>query len=135
MIILFVAVALFAFWTWRSGRARKAAMEETRSKFVPGAEVMTTAGIYGTIKSVDGDVINLEIAPKTVIRIHSASVVKLVTADESDAPKSVEEAMARAAAEQEAREAAEAAQGEPEFGERDAPKKPARRPAAKKTAE
>ena len=139
-IIMFAVLAVFVFLTWRSGRKRKAAAEEAKQAYVAGAEIMTTAGIYGTIKSVDGDIISLEIAPKTVIRIQSGAIMRLVTVDDTDAPKSVEEAMARANAEAEAREAELNVDhaiplGEPEFGERIEPKKPARRPAAKKTAE
>jgi len=141
-IIMFAVLAVFVFLTWRSGRKRKAAAEEAKSQFVAGAEIMTTAGIYGTIKAVDGDIISLEIAPKTVIRIQAGAIMRLVTVDDSDAPKSVEEAMARANAEAEAREAELNVDhaiplGEPEFGERAEPevKKPARRSPAKKTAE
>lgn len=137
-IIMFAVLAVFVFLTWRSGRKRKAAAEEAKAQFVAGAEIMTNYGLYGTIKSVEGDIVSLEIAPKTVVRIHTGSVLKLVTVDDTDAPKSVEEAMARANAEAEAREAELAAnKGEPEFGERVEPevKKPARRAPAKKTAE
>ena len=139
-IIMFAVLAVFVFLTWRSGRKRKAAAEEAKQRYVAGAEIMTTAGIYGTIKSVDGDIINLEIAPKTVIRIQSGAILRLVTAEDSDAPKSVEEAMARANAEAEAREAELNVDhaiplAEPEFGERVEEKKPARRSTAKKTAE
>ena len=141
-IIMFAVLAVFVFLTWRSGRKRKAALEEAKQRYVAGAEIMTTAGIYGTIKSVDGDIISLEIAPKTVIRIQSGAIMRLVTVDDTDAPKSVEEAMARANAEAEAREAELNVDhaiplGEPEFGERVEPeaKKPVRRSTAKKTAE
>ena len=141
-IIMFAVLAVFVFLTWRSGRKRKAAAEEAKSAYVPGAEIMTTAGIYGTIKSIDGDIVHLEIAPKTVIRIVTGAMLKVVTKDDTDAPKSVEEAMARANAEQAAREAELNVDhaiplAEPEFGERDKPEanKPVRRTAAKKTAE
>ena len=141
-IIMFAVLAVFVFLTWRSGRKRKAAAEEAKLRYVAGAEIMTTAGIYGTIKSVDGDIISLEIAPKTVIRIQSGAIMRLVTVDDTDAPKSVEEAMARANAEAEAREAElnvdhASPLGEPEFGERVEPeaKKQVRRSTAKKTSE
>jgi len=139
-IIMFAVAAVFIFLTWRNGKKRKAAAEEAKTKFVPGAEIMTNSGIYGKIKSLEGDVLELEIAPKTVVKMHAGAIMKVVTPDESDAPKSVEEAMARANAEEKAREAELNVDNaiplaEPEFGERDAVKKPARRPAAKKTAE
>jgi preprotein translocase subunit YajC len=132
-------LVVFVILTYRSSRKRKAAAEEAKSQFVVGAEVMTSYGLYGTIKAIDGDVVSLESTPKTVVRIHLGSIIKVVTNDDSDAPKSVEEAMARANAEAAAREAEVNVDhaipvGEPEFGER-IEKKPARRPAAKKTAE
>jgi preprotein translocase subunit YajC len=135
-IIMFAVLAVFVFLTWRSGRKRKAAAEEAKSQFVVGAEVMTNYGLYGTIKAIDGDVVSLETTPKTVLRIHRGSIVKLVTPDDTDSPKSVEEAMARANAEAEAKEKS-ANVSAPEFGERVEPaeKKPARRTTAKKTAE
>lgn len=133
-IVMFAVLAVFVFLTWRSGRKRKAAAEEAKLQYVPGAEIMTNYGLFGTIKAVDGDVVQLEVAPKTVIRIHLGSIVKVVTTDDADAPKSVEEAIARATAEQEARDAAINA-AEPEFGERIETEKPARRTSAKKTAE
>jgi preprotein translocase subunit YajC len=132
-IIMFAVLAVFVFLTWRSSRKRKAAAEEAKSQFVVGAEVMTNYGLFGTIKSIDGDVVSLETTPKTVLRIHRGSIVKLVTQDDSDAPKSVEEAMARANAEAAAKEKAEKAETEdPKYGERI--EKPVRRP-AKKIAE
>lgn len=141
-IIMFAVLAVFVFLTWRNGRKRKVAAEEAKLRYVPGAEIMTTTGLYGTIKSIDGDIVHLEIAPKTVVRLHTGAILKLVTADDTDAPKSVEEAMARANAEEAARELELNVDhaiplAEPEFGERDKPeaKKPVRRTAAKKTAE
>ena len=136
-IVMFAVLAVFVFLTWRSGRKRKAAAEEAKQQYVAGAEIMTNYGLFGTIKSVEGDIVELQIAPKVVVRTHLGSILKLVTADDSDAPKSVEEAMARATAEQEARDA-EINAAEPEFGERvdpEAEKKPARRTSAKKSAE
>lgn len=134
-LVMLAVLVVFVVLTWRSSRKRKAAAEEAKSQFVVGAEVMTSYGLYGTIKAIDGDVVSLESTPKTVVRVHLGSIVKLVTADDSGAPKSVEEAMARANAEAELREK-ESLLGEPEFGERldEDVKKPATRTSAKKTA-
>lgn len=139
-LVMLAVLAVFIVFTWRSSRKRKAAAEEAKSQFVVGAEVMTNYGLFGTIKAIDGDVVSLETTPKTVLRIHRGSIVKLVTQDDSDAPKSVEEAMARANAEAEAKEKAgsdanpyqAAPLEDPKYGERI--EKPVRR-TAKKIAE
>ena len=139
-LVMLAVLAVFVILTFRSSRKRKAAAEEAKSQFVVGAEVMTNYGLFGTIKAIDGDVVSLETTPKTVLRVHRGSIVKLVVADDTNAPKSVEEAMARANAEAEAKEKAEAELNvdhaipleDPKYGERI--EKPVRR-TAKKIAE
>src|SRR5437763_6634460 len=39
-----------------------------------GDEVMTTAGIFGTVTDVDGDVISIEISPAVVMRVARAAI-------------------------------------------------------------
>ncbi len=147
------ALVLFIAFNWWSTRRRRAAEEKKRSTMLPGVEVMTNFGLYGTLISNDDvtKVAELQIAPKTVVKVHSSTLLKVVEAEDPTAPRSVEEAMAIANAEAEAKAEAKAAAnatpgielntdnaipvGEPQYGERIAePKKPARR-TAKKDAE
>jgi preprotein translocase subunit YajC len=141
---MFALLAVLVFFTWRNSRKRKAAAEEQKAQLQPGVELMTNFGVYGTLKSIDtvANIAEIEIAKNTVIKVHPGAIAKVISADaDSDEPRSVEEAMARATAEQEAREAElnvdhAIPAGEPEFGERVEPvKKPARKAPAKKTAE
>src|SRR5205823_12986708 len=53
-----------------------------------GDEVMTTAGIFGTVMSVEGDVIGIEIAPATVMRVARAAIGRRMREE----PEPVEEA-------------------------------------------
>jgi preprotein translocase subunit YajC len=46
-----------------------------------GEEIMTTAGIFGTVTAVEGDVISLEIAPGTVMRVARAAVGRRMSAE------------------------------------------------------
>lgn len=145
---MLVILAVLIFFMFRNSRKRKAQAEELRSQIVPGAEVMTNFGLYGTLKSVDtvANVAELEVAPGTIVRVHNQTIAKVVTSDGvpvAGEPRSVEEAMAIANREAEEREAAEAVAvdapvaelDEPAYGERvDEAKKPARR-TTKKTAE
>jgi preprotein translocase subunit YajC len=143
---MLVILAVLIFFMFRNSRKRKAQQEQLRSQIVPGAEVMTNFGMYGTLKSLDdvSKVAELEIAPGTTIRVHSQTIAKVVNEDASDptAPRSVEEAMAianREAAERERvklNEDSAIPLGEPAYGQRVSPeaKKPVRR-APKKAAE
>lgn len=149
-IVMFAVLAVLIVVVIRNGRKRKAQMEELATQIVPGAEVMTNFGMFGTLLSIDevSNVAEVETTPGTIVRVHRQTLAKVVTSVEgentSGEPRSVEEAMAIATAEQEARDAevktevkTEATrETAPEFGElaEEPVKKPARRP-AKKTGE
>ncbi|MGO1544861.1 MAG: preprotein translocase subunit YajC [Gulosibacter sp.] len=73
-------LVLMMVFMWRSNKKRTAQQQELRSKIQPGAEVMTQAGIYGTLVSVDeaANVATLETSPGTVLRVHSATIAHVV---------------------------------------------------------
>lgn len=130
-------LAVLIFFMFRNSRKRKAQMEELRTQIVPGAEVMTNFGMYGTLISLDetSKVAELEIAPGNIVRVHSQTIAKVV-GDEAGTPgepRSVEEAMAianREAAERDGvttdgvvrdgvvRDDSSSERDKPEFGER-----------------
>jgi len=138
-------LAVLVFFMFRNSRKRKAQQEELRSAIVPGKQVMTNFGMFGTLKSVD-DITNeaeLEIAKGVVIKVHRQTIAKVVEPVDAVAgePRSVEEAMAIANREAEEREKATAKAiskdaSAPAYGERvdDEAKKPVRR-TTKKAAE
>jgi preprotein translocase subunit YajC len=142
--LIMIAVALVAFiaFNWWSSRKRREAAEKLRTTIQPGVEVMTNFGLYGTVVSIDevAKITELQVAPKVVVKVHSNTVVKAITEDDKNAPRSVEEAMAIANAEAEAASKAELNTdhaiplGEPEYGERIAPKKTSTSRTAKKDA-
>ena len=47
--------------------------------------VVTAGGIYGTVRSIDADVVSLEIAPGTTIRIAKAAIGRVVDSPVVDA--------------------------------------------------
>ena len=145
-IAMLAIAAVLIFFMFRNSRKRKQQAEELAAKIVPGVEVMTNFGLFGTLKSVDeiSNVAELETSPGVIVKVHRQTLAKVVTPVEGDGsePRSVEEAMAIATREAEEREAAEkaaAAKGDadkPAYGERIDPEvtKPARR-TTKKAAE
>ncbi|GAB2447117.1 preprotein translocase subunit YajC [Conyzicola lurida] len=117
-IALVIVLALFVFYAFRNSRKNKAKQAELKSQIVPGVEVMTNFGLFGTLLSIDeaSNVAEIETSPGNVVRVHRQTLAKVVT--EADAvaggePRSVEEAMEIANREAEAREKA----ANPEFGE------------------
>jgi preprotein translocase subunit YajC len=132
LIIIAVALAAFVFFQFRNSRKRQRETAERQTQMVPGVEIMTNYGLYGTILSVDEDtnVALIETTPGTVLKIHRQTILKAVETDEPV----VEDTTDAAAAEPDVLDTPAAA--EPEFGERtDAPAADTARKPAKKTRE
>lgn len=74
-------VAMFFFSSRRRKAAMKQQQEDKARDMVPGARVMLNSGIYGYIVSYNPDDLNapvqLEIAPGTVIEVHSQAVARV----------------------------------------------------------
>ena len=89
---LFPAILVAAFYLLfiRPARARTKALTQLQESLAPGAEVMTTSGMYATVASVESDAVVLEISPGVEIRFAKAAVARVLPADVPD-DESVEE--------------------------------------------
>lgn len=79
VVLIGIAVVLI-FFMFRNSRKRRKDMEEMRARIQPGAEVMTSFGMYGTLVSVDEEKNEaiVETSPGTRIRVHSQTISKVV---------------------------------------------------------
>ena len=136
LIIVVAALGLFVFMQFRTAKKRRNEAAELQEKMLPGTEIMTNYGLYGTILSIDDEnnIATIETTPGTVLRIHRQTILKAVedevAVDETDGAEDVELAEDTAVVEPVVEDTTE-----PEFGERvvEAPKKPARKSAKKDT--
>jgi len=128
-LILFGAIAVvLIFLMFRNSRRNKVRQEELKTQMVPGAEIMTNFGLFGTLLSVDEltNEATIETSPGVTVRVHRQTLSKVVIPEVTDpdapasaTPRSVEEAMAIANREEAEREAAAKIDAEePEYGER-----------------
>lgn len=126
LILIAVALAVFVFFQFRSSRKRKQDAENRLSTLLPGVEVMTNFGLYGTLVSIDEEdnIALLEIAPGTIVKLHRQVILKAVEEPvEEPEDDSVDPEDDAAGAELNESHAIPA--DEPEFGERtDGAKKP-----------
>lgn len=78
LILLLVVLAAFLFFQFRSSRRRQAEAEKRREAMVPGTEVMTNFGLFGTIVSIDEDenIAVLETSPGVTVRVHRQVLLK-----------------------------------------------------------
>jgi len=123
---LVAVLAIMVIFMFRNSRKRKRDAEELQNKFVPGAEVMTQHGIYGTLVSIDDEKNEavIETTPGTKLRVHRQTISRVI--DPVEAQEDViEEPAAPSVNESNAIPA-----GEPQYGER-VDEKPKRAPRKK----
>ncbi|MAT17089.1 MAG: preprotein translocase subunit YajC [Leifsonia sp.] len=129
---LFALIAVMIFFMFRNSRKRRQEAEELALKMVPGAEIMTQHGIYGTLVSLDEEKNEaiIETTPGTQLRVHRQTLARVVepeVAEEEDTE--VESSEPTYSLNEDT-----AIPAEPEFGERSDEAKPKRAP-RKKAAE
>jgi preprotein translocase subunit YajC len=85
-VLPLVALALL-FWVLlvRPQARRRRELVHMQSTLEVGDAVMLTSGVYGTLRSLDGDVAGVEIAPGVTIRVARGAVGELVR-DEAAPP-------------------------------------------------
>ena len=111
-VILIVIVVAFAAFMFYNSRKRKKQQAELVDKMVPGAKVMLSFGLYGTLLSVNEEKVtaDVEIAPGTVVTVHRQTLSRVVDDNASDVETTT-------TTEDEPKPVAEL-NGEPVYGER-----------------
>jgi preprotein translocase subunit YajC len=123
-LAMLAILGVLIFFMFRNSRKRKAQAAELREQMLPGVEVMTNFGLFGTLITNDtaANSATIEISDGVIVKVHSQTLAKVVVEAEVEdgAPRSVEEAMeiaTREAAEREAAANTSEATSEPEFGQ------------------
>ena len=132
---LVVLLAVMVIFMFRNSRKRKRDAEKLQNKFVPGAEVMTQHGIYGTLISIDDEKNEaiIESTPGTKLRVHRQTISRVI-----DPVVAEEEVIGQPAAEEpevssgEINEDHAVPAGDPQYGERvdEKPKRASRKKVA-----
>ncbi|MGA3150958.1 MAG: preprotein translocase subunit YajC [Streptosporangiaceae bacterium] len=78
LLIIIVLFGVFYVAIIRPQRTRARRAQQTQSAVVPGQQVRTTAGIYGTVVSGDDRDIVLEVAPGVNIRMLRRGVMEVI---------------------------------------------------------
>lgn len=93
MLILALPI-LFLLFLMFSQRRRAKAVTDAQAQFQPGQEVMTTSGMYGVVRAVEGDIIHLE-AGGVTFRFQRRAILPLTMVGGSSAPTSSPDAEGR----------------------------------------
>jgi preprotein translocase subunit YajC len=81
ILIIAVLFGVFYFLIIRPQRNRQRQARQMQGAVAPGQRVRTTAGIYGTVTSVDDTDVRLEIAPGVEIRVMRRAVMDILPED------------------------------------------------------
>ena len=98
-IVMLGVLALLIFFMFRNSRKRKQTLEDLQEKMVPGAEVMTNFGLFGTLVSIDDDanVAVIETSPGSTVRVHRQTLARVIEDDVVDEEAAAEEMTAEGA--------------------------------------
>ena len=71
-------LAVMLVFLVRTSRSRQRAAADLQARLAPGQEIMTTAGLYGTVLEVGEEDMVLETTPGTRVRWAKAAVGRIV---------------------------------------------------------
>jgi preprotein translocase YajC subunit len=92
LVAIVVLFGLLYFVTIRPQRNRQRAAQQTQRTVEPGARVRTTAGMYGTVVSVEDQDVLLEIAPGVEVQFLRRAIMDVVPdPSEMEVPDTVPE--------------------------------------------
>ena len=87
LLTLVLLGAVFYFFLIAPQRRRQRQQQQMTSQLEPGAEVMTTAGLFATVRSVTDTEVELEVAPGVVSRYAKGAIARVIPPPGPDEPE------------------------------------------------
>jgi len=91
-LFMIAILGMLIYFMIRNSRKQRRTQEELQEKLQPGAEVMTSFGLYATLVDLDDDnnVATLNVGNDVTIKVHRQTVTKVVEDEPSDIASSTE---------------------------------------------
>ncbi len=86
MPMILMVIVIYFFFIRPQSQKQKAQLKFVE-EMAKGDEIITTSGIFGKITKLDGDVVTLEVSPKTYIRVVKSAISKELTDETFKAAK------------------------------------------------
>jgi preprotein translocase subunit YajC len=78
-LLFFIVIIVGMLWFMsRAQRRQRQRIQDVQSRLLPGTEVMTGAGIYGTVVDTVDDRVRVEVAPGVVLTLAKQAIVRTV---------------------------------------------------------
>ena len=81
LIFLGLLIAIFYFMLIRPQKKRMESHRQLVESIGPGDEIITMTGLYGTVRSIGDDDVEIEIAPGTTVRFLKSAIGRRVSED------------------------------------------------------
>jgi preprotein translocase subunit YajC len=85
LIVLVVLFALMWLLLIRPQRRRAAEQAEMQNHLRAGEEILTAGGIHGTVRKIEDEIVHVEIAPGTTVRLDRRAVAAVAQEPEPEA--------------------------------------------------
>jgi preprotein translocase subunit YajC len=85
-LFMIAVLGLLIYFMIRNSRKQRKTQEELAEKLKPGAEVMTSFGLFATVLEIDEEknIAVLEVAKGVKVRVHRQTLTKVVEEEETD---------------------------------------------------
>ena len=87
VIILIAVFGLMWLLLIRPQRRRQLAQARMQDEVNVGDDVLTAGGIHGTVREIDDEIVHVEIAPGTTVRLDRRAVAAVAQEPEPEAEK------------------------------------------------
>lgn len=79
-LIMLAVLALLIFFMFRNSRKRQKDLAALQEQMVPGADVMTSFGLYGTLLSIDAEnnTVLVETSPGNTVKLHRQALTRVI---------------------------------------------------------
>jgi preprotein translocase subunit YajC len=81
LVLLFIVLWMFLIRPQRQRGQKQVAMQD---QLRTGDEIVTAGGLHATVVSIEGDVLEIELAPSTVARLDRRAVAAIAPRDEPE---------------------------------------------------
>jgi preprotein translocase subunit YajC len=78
LLLLLLLIVVFYFLLIRPQQKQRREIAEVQSTVTPGARIMTSAGLIGTIVAVEGDEVLIEVAPGVTNRYVRRAIMRVL---------------------------------------------------------
>ena len=87
-LFMIAILGMLIYFMIRNSRKQRKTQEELQEKLQPGADVMTSFGLYATLVDLDDEnnVATLDVGKGVTIKVHRQTLTKVVEEETSETP-------------------------------------------------